>query len=86
MPKEPMSREERAAILDAEISKYLKKGWIVQSQTETRAQLILKRERGCIGKLLFGIWDLIFKRKGFMIVLEVDEHGKLSTCKRKQVV
>jgi len=74
--KQTVPVDERSAILDKAVSAYTRRGWLIQSQSATRAQLYRKRERGCLAKLLlFGLWDLIFKRKADVVLLEVDDYG-----------
>ena len=74
---------ERTAILDAEVLKLQKKGWVVQDRTPTTAQLLKPAEKygGC-ARLMFGLLLLLAPRKDEYLLLEVTERGKV---KRKKM-
>jgi hypothetical protein len=77
------SLDERKAIIDAEINRRLRQGWIIASRTDTTCQ-ITKDEKpdGCLTVLLFltfiipGILYLILRKKRVTLYFEVDTEGK----------
>ena len=81
----PMTSDERRARLDDAIRPYVRKGWVVQSQTDNRAQLTWERERGCLFKVLFG-WNigLLFPKKGKILNFEIDQRGRVRRYMKKQ--
>lgn len=79
-----LSIEERKAILDAEILKLQRKGWVVEDRTDTTAQLVKPhKKRGCVTRLLFGLILLFFPKKDEYLLLEVTEQGKIKRRTRK---
>lgn len=75
-----LTTEQRTERLQAAISGYVAKGYTIQSQTATAAQLVKPRR--------FGFWDIVltlftvgfwliafFARKGGRIYISVDEYG-----------
>jgi hypothetical protein len=78
-----LTLEERQAIIEKLIGEYVRRGWLVQAQSATRVVFYKKRERGCMGKILLGLWDLIFRRKAEIMIVEVDERGKIKETKSK---
>lgn len=76
--------EERKAILEAEVIKQQKKGWLIISKTDTTAQMTKEvPPEGCLTIILFltfiipGILYLILRKKRYTIYIEVNEEGKL---------
>jgi len=74
--------EERKAILEAEITKQLKKGWQIASRTDTTCQLTKeKRPDGCTTTILIllfvipGILYLIFMKGTTTVYIEISENG-----------
>lgn len=82
MTLSPEAQRER---LDKAVRPYLRKGWVLQSQADNRAQLTWERERGCLFKLLFG-WNigLLFPKKGKVLNFEVNPRGKVRKWMRKR--
>jgi hypothetical protein len=75
--------EERKAILDAEINRRLRQGWIITSRTETSCQMTKdKKPDGCLTVILFltfiipAILYLILRKKLYTIYFDVDSEGK----------
>ncbi len=86
---QPIAESERARALDNAVRPYLKRGWLVQSQTATRAQLV--KHPGKRSVLVFivlfllfalpGILYVIWPRRDKILLLEVDDQGKVKTTK-----
>lgn len=90
MPTQPLSTEERSAILDREVSKYVKRGFRVISRTNTTAQLVKPKKFSFLWAvlwfLLFGVGLLIYlfyyvSKKDETVYLEVDQQGHVKTTK-----
>ena len=87
MRTETMSRENRTAILDAEIAKAVRQGWTVQSRSDYQAVLTKQRKIGLVGNLLLtvvtgGLWLIwvlyrVLNRKSDARTITVDVDGKL---------
>lgn len=77
--------EERKEILEAEVTKQLKKGWRITSRTETGCQLIQDKKRdGCLVTILFllfilpGIFYLLLTQgRTISIFVEVNGEGEI---------
>ena len=78
---------ERKAILSSEITKYLKQGFRVVSQTDTSAQLVKPKSFGCLiaficfllAFLPFFLYILYYwAKKDETIYLQINEFGELS--------
>jgi len=76
---------ERKKILDAEISKYVKLGWRVNSQTDTTAQLVRDKKASCGVAFILALFlivpavlYLLLYRGTENLYLEVDDQGKVS--------
>ena len=83
---EPVPLEERSAILDAEVMKYVRMGYEVRARTQTTAQLVKPKKFSFIWALvwflLFGIGLIIYLlyywgKRDQAIYLEVDERGTI---------
>ena len=82
-----MSRENRTAILDAEIAKAVRQGWTVQSRSDYQAVLTKQRKIGLVGNLLLtvvtgGLWLIwvlyrVLNRKSDARTITVGVDGKL---------
>jgi hypothetical protein len=80
-----MDEQSLQALLDAAIRPYLKKGWMIQSSTPTRAQLIYTKQHGCLWKLTFGLFAWwLFPSKSIVLNFEVAPDGKIRTFKVKR--
>ena len=79
-----LSLDERKVILERAIRPYLEEGWLIQNQTETRAQLRkpAQSKSGCliIILLLFGVLPgilyLMWPNQDRIVLVEVNEVGK----------
>jgi tetratricopeptide (TPR) repeat protein len=81
-----LSIPERSAILDAEVQRYQKQGYMLVARTETTAQLSKKHEFDCclafflvlivIGIILYLLYYLVAKKE-YLIFIEVDERGRI---------
>lgn len=70
--------EQRSAILDKELRNYSKHGWLIQSRTDTTAQLLLKK------KMTFWTGALGYALKhDKTMLLEVDVNGKVRRTEGK---
>jgi hypothetical protein len=76
----------RAALLQAEMDRYLRRGFRVLSQTPYSAQLVRPKQFSCLlatlGLLLFGVGLLVYladygSRRDLQVFLTVDEYGQL---------
>lgn len=90
MTTQELSLDRRREILQREISKYVKKGFRVASQTDTTAQLIKPKKFSLliaiIGLLFFIVGLLVYlvwyaSRKDLLVYLSVDPAGKVSVSK-----
>lgn len=81
-----MSMEQRRAILEEEIRKYVKKGFQVVSRTDLTAQLVKPKKFSGLWALLwflvFGVGLIIYliyygTKRDEQVYLEVDEKGKV---------
>jgi hypothetical protein len=80
-----LSTEERKAKLQKEITKLQHKGWVVQDRTDFTAQLMQPHEkRGCVTRILFGLFLLFFPKRDQYILVEVTENGKIKRKKWKK--
>lgn len=81
MPASPLSIEQRRDLLQREINARVKKGWIVQTQTDTAAQLIKPKKFSWLWFiLLLGIIYLVYYivlKRDEKLYLTVDEQGKV---------
>jgi hypothetical protein len=86
-----LSIAERKAILDAEVTKYVKRGFRVQSRTDTEAQLVKPKKFSFLWAflwlLLFGVGLIVYllyywSKKDEQVYLQVDEYGKVRRTKR----
>jgi len=76
--------EERSAILTRAVTKYLMKGWVLQSRTDEYAQLTLAAKKyGTMARLLFGFWLLLGARRNRVLMLTVTKNGKIQKKIRK---
>jgi len=87
----PPSLEECKAILDAEITRYVRRGFRVESRTDTTAQLVKKKK---FSLFWAGVWLLcaVFPfvvyllwyaaKRDEQVYLQVDEAGKVKRTKR----
>lgn len=82
-----MDIQQRRDILQREIAAYLGRGFIVQSQTDTTAQLIKRKKFSFLWALLwtlaFGIGLIIYifwymAKRDQSVYLSVDEAGRVS--------
>ena len=80
---ESLTIEQRREILQRRIRKYTARGWLIQHQTDTTAQLVQKKQRGCVTRVLFGIFLLFFPQKDAIVTIEVDEAGKVRERRTK---
>jgi len=83
---EPLSLEERSAILDVAVMKYVRIGYEVRSRTQTTVQLVKPKEFSSIWALawflLFGIGVIVYLLyywggRDQTLYLEVDERGTI---------
>lgn len=77
-----MTIEQRNERLQAAIAGYAAKGYTIQSQTDTAAQLVKPRRFGAWDLLLtlftVGFWLIVFfARKGKRVYVSVNENGDL---------
>lgn len=86
MPKEPLTPDRLRSILAEEVSEYLREGWVIQTQTDTRAQLTGARKPGPFAKLFSGNAESAPRKKVPILVIEVNERGQVSTKKRNESV
>ena len=86
----PLSIEERRAILDREIKRYVKRGFRVISRTDTTAQLVKPKKFSFFWAFIwflvlivgFVIYLLYYvSKKDETIYLEVDERGRIKRLK-----
>jgi len=84
------SIEERQAILNREIQKFVKRGFRVTARTDTTAQLVKPKKFSLLWAILwflfFGIGLIIYllyyaAKKDETIYLDVDERGKVKYTK-----
>ncbi len=83
---EAQAQAERvAATLDETIRPYLKKGWVIQSISARRAQLVYTKKHGCLWKLTFGLflWWL-FPSKSVVLNIEIFPNGQVHLFKVKR--
>jgi hypothetical protein len=71
--------DQLTAILDAEVAKYQRSGWVIQERTATTAQLMrpAKKYGGC-ARLAFGLFLLFAPRRDEFLFIEVAPSGKVS--------
>ena len=71
--------DELTAILDAEVAKYQRAGWVIQERTTTTAQLMRPATKygGC-ARLAFGLFLLFAPRRDEYLFIEVAANGKVS--------
>jgi hypothetical protein len=86
-----LSIAERKALLDAEVTRYVRRGFRVQSRTDTTAQLVKPKK---FSLFWAGIWLLcaVFPfivyllwyaaKRDTQVYLQVDEQGKVTRTKR----
>ena len=83
---QPFTIEQRRAILQQEINKYVKQDYRVVSQTDTTAQLVRPKKFSCLIALLallivvigFIIYLIYYvAKRDDQIYIEVDENGKV---------
>lgn len=87
MHADTMTRENRMAILDAEIAKAVRQGWTVQSRSDYQAVLAKQRKIGLVGNLILtlitgGLWLIwvayrVINRKSDTRTITVDTNGKV---------
>ena len=87
----PPSLEERKAILDAEVTRFVRRGFRVQSRTDTTAQLV-KPKKFSLGWAVIWLLCAVFPfvvyllwyaaKKDEQVYLQVDERGKVKRTKR----
>lgn len=87
-PAPGLDADARAAILNAEVAKYARKGWTVSSVSPGQAVLTKTKRIGLIGNLLLvlitaGIWLIwviyrALNRKSKTMIISVDAKGKIS--------
>lgn len=81
-----LTKDERTAILDREVQKYVKSGYRVNSRTDTTAQLVQPKKFSfllfivllilmVLPAVLYVVWYMV-KKEG-AIYLTVDENGKI---------
>jgi len=77
--------EERKAILEVEVIRQQKKGWLITSKTDLSCQMTKEvKPDGCLTVILFitfiipGILYLVLSRRRYTIFIEVNEEGKLT--------
>ena len=84
---ELLSLEERSAILDVAVMKYVRMGYEVRSRTQTTVQLVKPKKFSffwaLVWFLLFGIGLIVYllfywSERDQTIYLEVDEHGTIN--------
>jgi len=86
-----LSKEERSRLLEQAIRPYLKTGWLVQGQTDTRAQLVKRaKKKSCLLIIVLlllgvvpGIVYLLWPSKDQVLIMEIDPTGKVSRAKAK---
>ncbi len=87
MNAQEMSQSQRTELLQQEITKYVRKGFHVVSQTETTAQLVKPKNFSLLWALLwfllFGIGLIIYliwywSRRDQTVYLEVSPMGKIT--------
>lgn len=81
---------DRRAILDREVTKYVKRGYRVQSRTDTEAQLVRPKKFSFLWAFLwllaFGIGLIVYllyywSKKDDQVYLVVDVYGKVKRTK-----
>lgn len=86
---ERVSLEQRGAILNAEIRRYVSNGYRVQSATSTTAQLVKPKKFSffwaLVWFLIFGVGILVYfayylAKKDRTVYVEVDESGKTTVA------
>ncbi len=87
MATQELSRSERTELLQREITKYVRRGFHVVSQTDTTAQLVKPKKFSLLWALLwfllFGIGLIIYliwywSRRDQTVYLEVSPTGKIT--------
>ena len=90
---QPLTLDERRAILDKEIRKYVKRGYKVASRTDTSVQLVKPKKFSFLWALLwflvFGIGLVVYliyywAKKDDQLYLEVDDKGKIKRTKSRK--
>ena len=83
--RKQLTIEERMVILNEEILKYQRKGWIVMDKAATSAQLKKPAKKyGCLQRAMFGLLLLFTPRHDEYLFLEVTERGRVKRKKRKR--
>ena len=86
-PEQGIGIDQRRAVLQREIARYVGDGFHVVSQTDTTAQLVKPKSFSCLlavlGLLLFVLGLVIYliyfaSRKDKTVYLEVDANGKVT--------
>ena len=86
-----LSLEERKAILDREVTRYVRRGFRVQSRTDTTAQLIKSKKFSLFWSVFwlmllilpFVVYLLVYlASRDKQVYLQVDEYGKIKRTKR----
>lgn len=81
----------RKAILDHEVTKYVRKGFRVQSRTDTEAQLVKPKKFSFLWAalwfLMLGIGLIVYllyyaAKKDEQVYLQVDQRGKVKRIKK----
>lgn len=85
--RKPLDDAARAAVLNAEVAKYARQGWTVQSVTPGQAVLGKNKRIGWFWNLLLtivtaGIWLIVvlvrvINRKKNTMIITVDPYGKI---------
>ena len=85
-----LSIVERKAILDREVAKYVKRGYRVQSRTDTEAQLVRPKKFSFLWAFLWllalGVGLIVYllyywSKKDDQVYLAVDTYGKVKRTK-----
>lgn len=74
---ESLTIEQRRDILQRRVAEYAARGWLIQHQTDTTAQLVLKKQRGCLTRILFGVFLFFFPKRDTILTIQVDERGEV---------
>lgn len=79
------TRQQRQEILDRAVASHMREGWLVQNQSETRAQMIKPAtKKSCLLivvllllGILPGILYLLWPSRDKILIIEVDESGRV---------
>lgn len=73
-----LTLEQRQDVLAKQVAAYQRQGWVLQTQTDTTANLVMPAKKyGCVSRVLFGLFLLFAPRRDRRLFLSVHEDGKV---------